>query len=408
MSFSRWKKYKLGELADITSSKRIFLSDYTNAGIPFYRSKEIIQKSLGESLKDVLFISEERFFEIKNKYGIPQDGDILISAVGERAGIPYVVKNDGNFYFKDGNLIWLKQIDKKLNSYYLYHWIKSNEGKARIESLMIGSAQKALTIIALKQFEIFIPEIKTQERIASILSCLDDKIELNQQTNKTLEAIAQAIFKEMCLFKGDKLPEGWRIARLGDVCNLIKGVSYRSNELVPSKLALVTLKSMNRGGGLNFRGFKEFDGKYKNSQILEEGDVVIAQTDITQNADIIGCPAIVENPYNYEKLIASIDLVKCQSKDGELTNEVLFFFLQNSTFKDFCLSHTNGSTVLHLRSSELASYEFVIPNKKVLGEFHKLVKSIRENIINNNKKTQSLIILRDSLLPKLMKGEIQI
>jgi type I restriction enzyme S subunit len=106
-----WKKYKLGDIADITSSKRIFLSDYVEEGIPFYRSKEIIEKANGGEISFELFISEEKYFEIKQKFGVPVNGDLLIAAVGERAGIPYCVANDGDFYFKDGNLIWFKNFN---------------------------------------------------------------------------------------------------------------------------------------------------------------------------------------------------------------------------------------------------------------------------------------------------------
>lgn len=236
MSFLEGNKYKLGDLADITSSKRIFLSDYSRTGIPFYRSKEIIQKSLGHAVTDPLFITFEKFNEIKVRFGSPQDGDLLISAVGERSGIPYVVSQDGDFYFKDGNLIWFRNISNRLNTKYLYYWIKSNEGQSTINSLMIGSAQRALTIIGLKGLELQLPKIETQRRIASILSSLDDKIELNRQTNQTLEAIAQALFKEWFVdfnFPGatgqmqdselGQIPRGWKVGKFFELCRLIGG-----------------------------------------------------------------------------------------------------------------------------------------------------------------------------------------
>src|SRR4030095_9006190 len=117
----QFRKHKLGDIADITSSKRIFLSDYVAAGVPFYRSKEIIEKANGVEISSELFITKEKYFEIKKRFGSPNDGDLLIAAVGERAGIPYCVKNDGDFYFKDGNLIWFKDFNKEIDSKYLYY-----------------------------------------------------------------------------------------------------------------------------------------------------------------------------------------------------------------------------------------------------------------------------------------------
>jgi len=420
MSSNGWKTYRLGELADITSSKRIFLSDYVSEGIPFYRSKEIIQRILGEKSNEVLYISKEKFFEIKEKFGAPQDGDLLISAVGERAGLPYVVRNEGDFYFKDGNLIWFRAIAPSVNIDYLCSWLKSSEGQASLDSLMIGSAQKALTIVGLKNLQVTLPPIQEQKRIASILSSLDDKIELNRQTNATLEAMAQALFKEWFVeanYPGASgemeesemgmVPRGWSVVSLGEIVDFVKGVSYRSNELAPSDCALVTLKSINRNGGFNSDGFKEYDGKYKPQQELQVGDIVIAQTDITQNAEVVGCPAVVENPLNYKTLVPSIDVVKVTPKEGAISKELLFEILRHQTFKEFCLSHTNGSTVLHLRSSELPRYQLTLPPIDLKNKFAQVIKGMREKILENNHQIQTLTQMRDGLLPQLMCGTLK-
>ena len=120
-----WEYKKLGECCDITSSKRIFLSDYVEQGIPFYRSKEIILKSKNESLNDVLYISVNKYLEIEKSFGIPKTGDILITAVGT-LGFPYLVNNsDGQFYFKDGNLIWLRDFKNFASSNYFIYVFKS-------------------------------------------------------------------------------------------------------------------------------------------------------------------------------------------------------------------------------------------------------------------------------------------
>lgn len=166
---SNWKEYSVKDFCDITSSKRIFYREYVKSGIPFYRSKEIIAKSNGKELNDCLYISKDRFEEIKNKYGIPINGDILITAVGTY-GIPYLINEDGDFYFKDGNLIWLKNIKDVADSNFLFYWFKSEEAKNKVEGIIIGSVQKALTIDAMKNIKINLPPLAEQKRIASILS----------------------------------------------------------------------------------------------------------------------------------------------------------------------------------------------------------------------------------------------
>ena len=113
-----WEMVELGEVADITSSKRIYKDEYVTSGIPFYRTKEIVELSKGLQPSLELFISEERYKEIKTKYEIPKLGDILISAAVGTLGISWVVNNPNPFYFKDGNLVWFKDF-KNVNSEYL-------------------------------------------------------------------------------------------------------------------------------------------------------------------------------------------------------------------------------------------------------------------------------------------------
>ena len=104
----RWEKVKLGDCCEITSSKRIFYSEYAAFGIPFYRSKEIIERSQGKSISEPLYITNQRYDEIKCKFGTPVAGDMLLTSVGT-IGIPYIVKATDKFYFKDGNLTWFRR-----------------------------------------------------------------------------------------------------------------------------------------------------------------------------------------------------------------------------------------------------------------------------------------------------------
>ncbi len=151
---SEWNNYSLGGLAEITSSKRIFYSEYVDSGIPFYRSKEVINLFKKEPVQTELFITQERFNEIESKFGVPKENDILLTSVGS-LGIPYLVKASDKFYFKDGNLTWFRNIDKSLlDPKYLYIWLSSSIGKQKLDEVTIGSTQAALTISGLKTIEI--------------------------------------------------------------------------------------------------------------------------------------------------------------------------------------------------------------------------------------------------------------
>lgn len=177
---------KLGDICSISSSKRIFAKEYQEVGIPFYRGKEIIEKHLGNKVSTELYISKDRYNQIKNKYDVPKIGDILLTSVGT-LGIPWLV-DEKEFYFKDGNLTWLRANENYLNNKFLYLWLISKEARTQIDIMSIGSTQKALTIETLKKFNITLPSIEKQKRICDIIYTITNKINMNRMINNNLAA----------------------------------------------------------------------------------------------------------------------------------------------------------------------------------------------------------------------------
>ena len=164
-------RVQLSKLANIGSSKRIYANEYVNSGVPFYRSKEI--RELGTGLKPSveLFIKQERYDEIKEKYGVPKIGDILIAAIGATIGYSWIVDTNNPFYYKDGNLIILS-IKDNVNPIFLNHTMGiliddfKNKGVA-------GSAQLALTIEKLEKMMVVNPDIELQNQFADFVKQLD-------------------------------------------------------------------------------------------------------------------------------------------------------------------------------------------------------------------------------------------
>lgn len=402
--YSRWKEYKLSELAEITSSKRIFYAEYVNEGVPFYRSKEIINKYNKQEIHTELFITTNKFEEIKRKFGVPVKDDILLTSVGT-LGIPYLVTEDDYFYFKDGNLTWFRKIDKsKIDVSYLYIWLQSRIGKQKLDEISIGSTQPALTIAGLKSIDILIPDLAEQTAIANIHSCLDNKIDLINRQNKTLEQLAETLFRSYFPMTNEEN----KYVELSNYVDCINGVSYKSSELNPSKVGMVSLKSFDRKGGFSIDGFKEFTGKYKAKQVVEEGDLIVAHTDITQDADVIGNPALVISNPNFDTMIISMDIVKVISKVDWISIEFLYFLMRTREFKSHCEGCANGSTVLHLNKQAIPTFEFPEPDKNNVADFTKQAKEIVSKIFLNHRQLRNLVKTRDTLLPKLMSGEVRV
>ena len=166
----------LDTVCSLASSKRVFADDYSDMGVPFYRGKEITLKQAGQPIIEPLYIEKEHFTSLKEKYGIPMKGDILITAVGT-IGNSYLVR-DEEFYFKDGNIIWLKDFKGNLN-YYVYDFMQTKIFKQMLDGICIGSTQTALTIVALSNLQIKIPDSRLLNEYTKQSMVVRTQIELN-------------------------------------------------------------------------------------------------------------------------------------------------------------------------------------------------------------------------------------
>ena len=201
-----WKTQKLKNMCTITSSKRIFKKEYIDKGVPFYRTKEIVELSKGKKISFELYISSSRYNEIKDKFDTPTKGDILISAVGT-IGISYIVPDNRPFYFKDGNILWIKNLKyliPQFLNYILNHFVHS-----KIKNITAGTAYSALTIEKLKILEVPTPTYDIQNKIVNEIDSrfsVCDKLE--ETVNKSLEKIKylrQSILKKA--FEGNLVPQ---------------------------------------------------------------------------------------------------------------------------------------------------------------------------------------------------------
>ncbi|AIY04507.1 hypothetical protein Plano_0542 [Planococcus sp. PAMC 21323] len=199
-----WEIKKIKDFATVTSSKRVYLNDYVTNGIPFYRGKEITELKSGKTPEDVLYISNDRYEEFKTRFGAPVKGDILITAVGT-IGNSMLVENDVEFYFKDGNLIWLREVNQ--NPKFLLYVFSNPAGHKKLLDSASGSNQKALTIVGLNKLEYKVPKIEEQNKIASFFSLIDQKVQKQQEKIEKLEqfkkGMMQKVFSQELRFKDE-------------------------------------------------------------------------------------------------------------------------------------------------------------------------------------------------------------
>ena len=187
-----WEEKKLSVIAELTSSKRVHLSDYVPHGIPFFRGKEISLLKNNQIPEDILFISNEHYEEIKEKYGVPEIGDILITAVGTLGNV-YCIRNSNKFYFKDGNLIWMKNISE--NSIFIE--LLLNVKSKYVLSSAIGSSQKALTMVELNKLKFSYPKKEEQQKIADCFSSIDELIAAVSQKINALKTHKKGLMQQL-------------------------------------------------------------------------------------------------------------------------------------------------------------------------------------------------------------------
>jgi len=385
-----------------------------NTGLDAIKRAPIVEYDSGIKCLRIQDVSQSKKFEdwgftevSENNFGKFQlkKGDIIVARTGATIGVNRFINEDINAVFNNG-LIKLKVNENKCLPKYLFYNLQSYNYWGYIDGISGGtSTQPNMQINALLKYEIQLPPLPEQKAIASVLSSLDDKIDLLHQQNQTLEALAETLFRQWFI---EEAKEDWEEEKLGDLVDVFNGVSYKSDDLNPSTTAMVTLKSFERNGGFRMDGFKEYTGKYKETHVVEEGDLVVAHTDITQDAALIGNPVLVKSHPNYDKLVISMDLVKVVSKNSNFTNEFLYLLMKTREFKEHALGYSNGSTVLHLSKKAIPEFELKLPPNELVHLFtEKVSHLIKKQFVNQN-QIQTLTKLRDTLLPKLMSGEVRV
>ena len=355
----------------------------------------------GFAFDECYFISKEKD-EILRK-GKLRRNDIVLTTRGTVGNIGFFNERIPYEHIRiNSGMVIIRPDPEDILPEYTHQLFKYLKGD--FDVFATGSAQPQLPIRDLKEISFSLPPIPEQRAIAGVLSSLDDKIDLLHRQNKTLEGIAETLWRKMFVEERNNSAT----ACLNDYVSCINGVSYKSPELNPSKTALVTLKSFNRYGGFSVDGFKEFTGKHKVQQIVLEGDLVVAHTDITQEAEVLGNPALIISSPIYDTLVISMDLVKVVPKMDWVSKEFLYFLMRSREFKHHCLGCANGTTVLHLNKEAIPTFEFSIPDKSKESEFTKLAKDLIRQVFVKHRQIRTLSRLWDTLLPKLTSGEVRV
>jgi len=350
-------------------------------------------------------------------------GDILFCVRGSTTG--RMNWSDQSYAIGRGLASISHKKGKKLNHFLKYLIEYNLDGILNSTS---GSTFPNLTNDILASFELLVPDISTQQKIAAVLSALEAKIELNQRINAELESMAKTLYDYWFVqfdFPNEKgkpyksaggrmvwneelkreIPEGWVVKLLRTEIEIQRGISYTSKEINGDGIPMINLNSFNLDGTYKSEGVKTYSGKFSEKNIVKSGDLLIAATDVTRNADIIGRAILVPDYYK-EHLVFSMDIAKILSES--IPYSFLMMLFNSAHYHNYIKWFATGTIVLHLNLDGVNRYQTELPPTNLMKQFDDFYLPIANRIYMTAKENEKLTKLRDWLLPMLMNGQVKV
>jgi type I restriction enzyme S subunit len=378
------------------STKR---DDYYGGNIPWIRTQEVVFNFIQDT---AIKISELGLKNSSAKY-IPEN-TVIIDMYGNSAGRVALTKIKATTNQACCNIV--SDPNKSIPHFLFYNILgryKEIEGKAN------GAAQQNLSVGVLKELDIVLPPLSEQKTIANILTAFDDKIDLLQQQNTTLETIAQTIFKEWFgkYQLEDELPDGWAVLRLKEITEKIsKGTTPTRNDIEGKEntVFFLKVKDISNNGLISKDNLTLIPEDVHLNQlkrsILETNDLLFSI------AGTIGRVSILNTDLNNCNCNQAIAFIRLEDKT-EFLEYVHLWIKSNEVQMEINSSIVQGVQA-NVSLTVLGNLEIIIPSKPKMLEWKKVIKPIYSKLELNNSQIQSLSKTRDTLLPKLMSGQLRV
>ena len=413
MNFEDWELVCLEEVAEELTVGFVgsMASEYVEQGIPFFRSLNIEPFRINK--QDLKYISKE--FHAKLKKSSLHPGDVVIVRTG-KPGACLVVPE----WVTEANCSDLVIIrpGKKIDSHYLSYYVNS-VATGHVNAHLVGAVQQHFNVSSARSMKIMLPSIEEQKAITSILNAINDKIEINNRINKTLEEMAQALFKQWFVdfefpdengqpYKSSggemeeselgPIPKGWKVKQLDEVVTL-------SNK---------TINPQNHNSKL-FEHFSIPSFDDKKAPILEIGQNIKSNKFVINSSNILVSKLNPSTKRIWKPLCSTANAV-CSTEFMvynamvEKHTDYYYSLMDSVEFQNFLLAHVTGSTNSRQRvtPSSTLQYKYVSPSDPILEMYVEIAKPVFAKVQINTIENCRLMKLRDTLLPKLMSGEIRV
>ena len=396
---SDWYEAKIKDFADVKGGKRLpkgkqLVKEPNNH--PYIRIRDLGKSKYLQLTSEYEYVDDETQQSI-SRY-IVNKGDILISVVGTIGliGIVGATLDGANQTENCDKIINITGVMPE----YLYYYLKSNLGQDEIRKGTVGAVQPKLPLKNVQDISVFYPPMEEQERIVAILSAIDEKIETNEAVNNNLEQQAMALFKSWFIDYepfGGQLPTIWESGVLGDFVEIKRGGSPRpiQNFLSDSGLHWLKISDATCISSPFINEIKEYiieDG-LKKTVFLKAGNLVLSNSATPGLPKILDIDTCIHDGWLY-------------FPSSKFSNEYLYLYFRH--IRDNLVALGNGSVFTNLKTDILKNYPTNLPTGDVLSKFDEVIKPMFSMILSKTRESKRLMEIRDSLLPKLMSGELDV
>jgi len=395
-----WKEYKLGEIVEF--NRNTINRNYPYEEIDYLDTGSVTAGKVSgyQCLKTVDAPSRAK--------RLVQSNDIIYSTVRPIQRHYAILKNPSpRTVVSTGFVVLTAKAD--LDPFFLYFFLTQDEIVGYLDSIAEGStsAYPSLTPDVIADLDIHLPPRPEQRAIASVLSSLDDKIDLLHRQNKTLEGLAQTLFRQWFV---EEAKQEWTDSTFSAHTLVNRGLSYKGSGLTDGSggIPMHNLNSVYEGGGYKYEGIKYYNGDFKERHVVKPGDIIVANTEQGHEFRLIGFPAIVPDYFGgtglFSQHIYRLEILT----HAYLTREFIYYLIMTPRVREQIIGATNGSTVNMLAMDGLQNTEFKLPPEDKVLRFSQIIGNYWEKKNRNQYQIRTLTQLRDTLLPKLMSGEVRV
>jgi len=406
--------------SEIVSLHDITLS--ANTGLDAIKRAPIVEFDSGIKCLRIQDISQSKkfedwgFCEVNEKNFLSfqlKQNDIIIARTGETVGVNKIILSDLKSVFNNG-LIRLRINPKKINPFYLFYNLQNIDFKNHINGVARGaSTQPNLRIEALLDFKINLPTIDIQNKIAKILSSLDSKIELNWQTIKTLRELSKSLFLEICVPKNaEELQDNWVVSKLSEFVEIKNGYAFKGTDFIDNGIPVIKIKNVKAGrvilNNLSYVS-REVADKAKRF-LIKQNELLITMSGNRHDGNPetwVGKVGIFhrDGEYLLNQRVSILNIID----ENKMSRYFLSELLSSEEFQSYFISNaTSSGGQANISPDLIYNTEIIVPPIEQLHKFNKLAKEIYNKIFANELEVETLTTLRDTLLPRLIKGEIEI